>query len=98
MFISLLLVSAVAYFGLTYASLASTNENILSTIAVLDLIYTFAATWVLLATYVKRLHDLDKSGWIVLIILIPFVGLLLILYLGFAPGSSGANKYGEKAH
>lgn len=43
---------------------------------------------------VRRLHDLDHSGWFSLLILVPFVNLLLALYLLFAPGKSGANRFG----
>ena len=52
--------------------------------------------WVQFATYVKRLHDLDKDGLYALTGLIPLINLLLILYLGFAPGNTGANKYGKE--
>jgi uncharacterized membrane protein YhaH (DUF805 family) len=44
---------------------------------------------------IQRLHDLDKSGWFYLIMLIPLVGALFALYVMFAPGSPGANRYGN---
>lgn len=43
---------------------------------------------------VRRLHDLNSSGWYVLITFLPF-GQLLILWLMFREGTSGTNKYGE---
>lgn len=43
---------------------------------------------------VRRLHDLDKSGWWLLIMFIPFVGFLFQLYMFFAKGTYGANTYG----
>lgn len=42
----------------------------------------------------RRLHDLGYSGWFNLLIIIPFVGLLLLLYLLIAPGQKIENKYG----
>ena len=63
--------------------------------AVLALIFYFPAIWVALATYVKRWHDLGKSGWMVLTLFIPYINLLILLYLGLAPGTPEANKYGE---
>ena len=49
-----------------------------------------------LAVSVRRLHDTDKSGWSILISLIPFIGsiILLIWYLG--EGTPGENKYGPE--
>jgi uncharacterized membrane protein YhaH (DUF805 family) len=42
----------------------------------------------------RRLHDLNSSGWLALLLLIPVINLLFVLYLLFAPGSKGANDYG----
>ena len=44
---------------------------------------------------VRRLHDLNESGWYVLITFLPF-GQLLILWLMLKKGTSGINKYGEE--
>lgn len=44
----------------------------------------------------RRLNDLNFSGWLGLLMLIPFLNLLFGLYLVFAPGSSGNNRYGAK--
>lgn len=44
----------------------------------------------------RRLNDLDFSGWLGLLMLIPFLNILCGLYLLFAPGSSGNNRYGAK--
>lgn len=41
-----------------------------------------------------RLHDMNYSGWYSLLILIPFVNLLLLIYLFFVPGTDGQNQYG----
>ena len=43
---------------------------------------------------IRRLHDLDKSGWFYLIMLIPIVNLLFIVYLLIAKGTTGANRFG----
>lgn len=42
----------------------------------------------------RRLNDTDNTGWLSLLMIIPFIGALLWLYMVFAPGSSGNNKYG----
>lgn len=47
-----------------------------------------------IALSIRRLHDTNKSGWFLLISLIPFGGLYL-LYLYIIEGDKGANQYGE---
>ena len=42
----------------------------------------------------RRLHDTGKSGWWMLLGLIPLVGLVLLYFLA-QPGNEGANAYGE---
>ena len=44
---------------------------------------------------VKRLHDLNKSGWLWLLALIPLVNLFFGIYLLFGKGTEGANDYGD---
>ena len=46
-----------------------------------------------LAAGVRRLHDVDKSGWFLLLGLIPIVGLVL-LYFFVIPGTPGDNRFG----
>lgn len=45
---------------------------------------------------VRRLHDLDKSGWFYLLNLVPFVNIGMAIYMIFFPGSEGANRFGPK--
>ena len=44
---------------------------------------------------VKRLHDMDISGLLWLVLLIPGIGSLFYLVSLFAPGSKKENKYGS---
>lgn len=44
---------------------------------------------------VRRLHDLDKSGWWWLLMLIPLANLGLAIYLLFFAGTIGENRFGE---
>jgi uncharacterized membrane protein YhaH (DUF805 family) len=51
--------------------------------------------WPVLAVSIKRWHDRDKSGWWILITLIPFIGWLWqLIECGFLDGTQGPNKYG----
>ena len=49
----------------------------------------------ILAVTARRLHDIGKSGWMMLIGLIPVLGWLLVLYWYVQPSAEGANDYGE---
>ena len=55
-------------------------------------IVTIIPIW---AASVRRLHDTDKSGWFVLIAIIPILGLAVI-YLLILDGSKGKNRFGPK--
>ena len=47
-----------------------------------------------LAVAVRRLHDVGKSGWLILIVLIPLIGAIWLLVLLVTDSTSGANEYG----
>lgn len=46
-----------------------------------------------LAVSIRRLHDIGRSGWWVLIALLPVIGWILLIYWHCKPGV-GANSYG----
>ncbi len=99
-FLSGLICGIATWIGLalgvgTFISGASNNSTIGS---IFGLIIGFAAIigaiWFSLAQGVKRLHDLNKSGWMFLICYIPLVGWIFALYILFADGTVGPNQYG----
>lgn len=47
-----------------------------------------------IAVQVRRFHDQDKSGWFVLLGLIPFVGGIIVLVFMFLEGTKGPNRFG----
>lgn len=47
-----------------------------------------------LAVTVRRFHDQDKSGWLVLLNFIPYVGGLIVLIFMCLDGTQGENQYG----
>jgi len=44
--------------------------------------------------YIKRLHDVDASGWWCILGLIPYVSWILILFLLLMRGDPKPNRYG----
>ena len=47
-----------------------------------------------LAVAVRRLHDIGKSGWMLLITLIPLIGVIWLLVLLLTDSNSEENLYG----
>jgi len=64
-------------------------------IGVLSGIYGLAVLVPGLAVGVRRLHDTDKSGWWLLIGLIPIVGLIVLIVFWATEGLPGTNRYGN---
>ncbi len=48
-----------------------------------------------IAVGVRRLHDTGRSGWWILIGLIPVIGTLVLIYFYVQPSEEGANDYGS---
>ncbi len=57
-------------------------------------IYTLAVLIPALAVSVRRLHDIGKSGWFLLIVFIPIIGAIWLLVLTCTDSQSGDNPYG----
>ena len=58
-------------------------------------LFGLVLVWTHLAVFVKRWHDRNKSGWWMLINLIPFIGWLWsLIECGFLDGTPGPNTYG----
>jgi len=47
-----------------------------------------------IAVQVRRFHDQDKSGWFVLLNLIPYLGGIIVLVFMCLEGTRGPNRYG----
>ena len=43
---------------------------------------------------IRRLHDLDKSGWWLLISLIPIIGFFILVFFFVKQGTRGQNRFG----
>jgi len=57
-------------------------------------IYMLAVLLPNLAVSVRRLHDVNKSGWFILIGIIPIIGAIWLLVLFCTEGDRGTNQYG----
>jgi uncharacterized membrane protein YhaH (DUF805 family) len=57
-------------------------------------LYSLAVLIPGIAVLVRRLHDIDRSGWWVLIGLVPFVGGIVLLVLAALDSTPGENRFG----
>lgn len=58
-------------------------------------LYSLAVFIPTIAVTVRRLHDVGKSGWWVLIGIIPFIGTIILIIFCVQQSQSGTNQYGE---
>ena len=63
-------------------------------VEVIDSIFSLIVVWPSIAISVRRLHDVGKSGWFYLLILLPFIGGLILLWFDSRPSQPYENKYG----
>jgi uncharacterized membrane protein YhaH (DUF805 family) len=81
------------------AAMSGDPEQIASAIGpfagIVIFVFLVIATWISIAVAVKRYHDRNKSGWWVLIVLVPVIGgLWYLIECGFLRGTTGPNNYG----
>jgi uncharacterized membrane protein YhaH (DUF805 family) len=60
----------------------------------ISILYSLAVLIPSLAVAIRRLHDVGKSGWWLLISLVPLIGAIWLLVLYIRDGQPGENQYG----
>ncbi|MBC23210.1 MAG: hypothetical protein CMJ32_04755 [Phycisphaerae bacterium] len=63
-------------------------------LATLQLIYAIIMFLPALAVGIRRLHDIDRSGWGTLLILVPCIGWIILIWFHCIPGTRGENRFG----
>lgn len=54
---------------------------------------TIITTVLLVIFVIRRLHDVNTTGWLALLLIIPLVNLFLVLFLLLKRGDEGGNRY-----
>jgi uncharacterized membrane protein YhaH (DUF805 family) len=87
----------LAMIPLISASALMGGEADVSTIGVIGISVLSIVALVVTVMYGKRrLNDLNRNGWWMLMMLVPVVSLLLSIYMVFFPGTDGANEFGAE--
>ncbi|MEB3206049.1 MAG: DUF805 domain-containing protein [Vampirovibrionales bacterium] len=63
-------------------------------VGALSTLYTFAILLPLMAVTVRRLHDTNRSGWWILIDLLPLLGPIVMLIFMVLDSTPGTNNHG----
>lgn len=69
--------------------------NLGTVVTTISSVYSLAILVPSLALAVRRLHDINKSGWYYFMALIPVVGLIILLVYFCTPSVNENNRYGE---
>jgi len=80
---------------LVFIGLAFVMPILAPAVNILIIIYAFAVMLPSLAVGVRRLHDIGKSGWWYLIILIPIIGAIVLFIFAVLDSVPGSNIYGS---
>jgi uncharacterized membrane protein YhaH (DUF805 family) len=81
-------------FNVIIAVVLAIIDGLVGSPGILGLLYGLAVLIPGLAVSVRRLHDTNRSGWWLLICLIPLVGAIILLVFMVQDSQPGENRYG----
>lgn len=89
------LVNMVITFVLIGAAAATASDNGQPNAALMGAagIFTLITLLPTIAVLARRLHDIDKSAWWMLLLILPLVGLILLVF-ALLKGTDGENRFG----
>jgi len=82
-------------FFIIFSFVAMMLDGVLGTFGALYGLYVLALLVPALSVFVRRLHDINKSGWWYFISWIPLIGGIWLLVLLCTDGDKESNQYGE---
>lgn len=72
-------------------SAATGGQELIILVTIASVVFSIVVN---LMVTIRRFHDLDITGWAAVAGLIPIVNFFVFLYLVFAPGTQGVNRFG----
>ncbi len=82
---------ALVILGLIESAIGLSGQN---GYGILTGLYTLAMILPLIALAVRRLHDTGRSGWWILIGLVPLIGPIVLIVFYVTDSQPGSNQYG----
>ena len=89
------LICVLGGIALVIADVALGTYNPESGLGLLSGLFTLVLLVPSVAVTVRRLHDIDRSGWWYLIGFIPLLGGIVLLVFSLRDGTPGSNRFGE---
>ena len=84
-------------FSVLFQLTVNVADVVLGTEPLLYAVGTFLLFFPSVTLAVRRLHDVNKTGWNLLWVVVPLVGLVYLFVLFVTEGTQGRNKYGSMA-
>lgn len=82
--------------GIITAIASAIARDSVVTIIIMAIVFYIPSFFITFAMARRRLNDLDRSGWLSLLMLVPLLNIGLILYLIFGAGTPEANRFGPR--
>ena len=89
------IIVATAILSFVFNMFLATTEATASAIALVGMLVWLLGTMMLGCQIVRRLHDIDRSGWQFWLFLVPIYNLYLSAVLFFKSGTTGPNQFGN---
>ena len=82
------------YIGLTILEMAVGLYDIETQMGLLTTIYSLGLLIPSLAILARRLHDIGRSGWWILLIVIPLIGVIVLIVFALIDSEKEENQWG----
>lgn len=88
------LIYTIIYIVLSIADSLIGTGAMLFEMGLLSGVFSLVSICPSIAVTIRRLHDIDRSGWWVLIGLVPLAGVIVLIVFAAKDGQPGSNQYG----
>ena len=87
----------LSLFGETVTMTTDTGASVSSETQIAPFVSIFALAMFLpyVSVAVRRLHDIDRTGWWYWLVLVPLIGVIVLIVFFVSKGTVGPNRYGE---
>ena len=92
--VTLLLMLFGGVVGGIFGAMGKTPEESSVTIGIMVRVFQLAFVVPGWCVAIRRCHDMGKSGWLSILLIVPLVNLIFVLVLLFTPGQAFPNEYG----
>lgn len=90
----MVVLAMIGDFSLTIQTL-TVDSNVEAPITFLSSLIGVILFFPILTVAIRRLHDTNRSGWWLLIIFVPLIGVIALIVFFCQRGTEGANRFGE---